>query len=143
MYSRLNLKVVLIGLISGFVGNGILGFLFSLPVVKTILYNPLLQSELFIQITPQRDVLTSVIGLIILSIIPTYLYITLIRSIPGATWISKGIFWGFSIWGMFWVTQEWFIYHTLLQEPLILNFLELTLLLVGSLAQGLVIAYFF
>ena len=139
----LNLKVLWVGLVSGFVGNGIFGALFSLPFINAILYNPNLQSELFIQVTPTRDVPTSVIGLIVLSIIPTYLFITLARSIPGNDWFYKGIFWGFSIWGMFWVMQEWFIYHTLLREPFILNLLELTLLLIGSLAQGLLIAWFY
>jgi len=139
----LNLKVLWVGLVSGFVGNGILGALFSLPFINAILYNPRIQSELFIQVTPTRDIPASVIGLIILSIIPTYLFITLARSIPGKDWFYKGIFWGFSIWGMFWVMQEWFIYHTLLREPFILNFLELALLLIGSLAQGLLIAWFY
>lgn len=139
----LNLKILWVGLVSGFVGNGILGALFSLPFINSILYNPRIQSELFIQVTPTRDIPTSVIGLIVLSIIPTYLFITLARSIPGKDWFCKGIFWGFSIWGMFWVMQEWFIYHTLLREPFILNLLELTLLLIGSLAQGLLIAWFY
>jgi len=42
---------------------------------------------------------------------------------------------------MFWVFQEWFIYHTLLGEPLALNLLELAILLAGSLVEGLVIAF--
>lgn len=143
MKNRPNFKFVWVGLASGFVGNGILGMLFSIPFIKAILYNPLIQSDVFIQITPTRNVPTSVIGLIILGIIPTYLFMRLSRSIPGTGWFSKGVFWGFSIWGMFWVMQEWFIYHTLLQEPLILNFLELALLLIGSIAQGLLISYFY
>jgi hypothetical protein len=39
---------------------------------------------------------------------------------------------------LYWVFQEWLIYHTLLQEPLMLNLLELTLLLAGSLVEGIV-----
>ena len=41
----------------------------------------------------------------------------------------------------YWVFQEWFIYHALLGEPILLNLLELTLLLLGSLAEGLVISF--
>ncbi len=41
---------------------------------------------------------------------------------------------------MYWVFQEWFIYHTLLREPLLLNLLELNLLFIGSVAEGLIIA---
>jgi hypothetical protein len=43
---------------------------------------------------------------------------------------------------MFWLFQEWFIYHTLLGEPLILNLLELSILLLGSLVEGAIIAFF-
>lgn len=61
-------------------------------------------------------------------------------SIPGKTWIGKGAFWGLTIWLMYWVFQEWFIYHTLLAEPLLLNLLELAILLLGSAVEGMVIA---
>ena len=44
---------------------------------------------------------------------------------------------------MFWVFQEWFIYHTLLNEPLILNALNLRILLIGSFVEGLIIAFIF
>jgi flagellar biosynthesis protein FliQ len=43
---------------------------------------------------------------------------------------------------MYWLSQEWFIYHTLLGEPLLLNILELSILLTGSLVDGLIIAFF-
>jgi hypothetical protein len=43
---------------------------------------------------------------------------------------------------MFWLFQEWFIYQTLLGEPLILNLLELSILLLGSLVEGAIIAFF-
>jgi hypothetical protein len=62
-------------------------------------------------------------------------------SIPGRTWVKKGLFWGMAIWAMFWVFQEWFIYHTLFGEPIILNLLELAVLLAGSLVEGLVISF--
>jgi hypothetical protein len=63
-------------------------------------------------------------------------------SIPGKTWLKKGLFWGLTIWLMYWLFQEWFIYNTLLGEPLILNILELTILMLGSLVEGIVIAFF-
>ena len=52
------------------------------------------------------------------------------------------MFWGLTIWVMYWLSQEWFIYHTLLKEPLLLNLLELAILLIGSLVEGLIIAFF-
>jgi hypothetical protein len=55
---------------------------------------------------------------------------------------KKGLFWGLAIWLMYWVFQEWFIYNTLLGEPLFLNILELTILMLGSLVEGIVIAFF-
>ena len=43
---------------------------------------------------------------------------------------------------MYWLFQECFIYNTLFGEPLILNALELTILVLGSLVEGVVIAFF-
>jgi hypothetical protein len=42
---------------------------------------------------------------------------------------------------MYWLFQEWFIYNTLLGEPFILNALELAILMLGSLVEGIVIAF--
>jgi NAD(P)-dependent dehydrogenase (short-subunit alcohol dehydrogenase family) len=58
-------------------------------------------------------------------------------------WIKKGLFWGFTLWLLYWVFQEWFVYHTLLNELLLLNLLELFILLIGSLAEGIIISWFF
>ena len=80
-------------------------------------------------------------GLIVLSVIHAYFFSIFEPSIPGMTWQKKGLFWGFTIRAMFWLFQEWFIYHTLLGEPLILNALELTILLTGSLIEGLIISF--
>jgi len=137
------LKIPLAGLLGGLIGQGIMGGLFMSPPVKSILYNPDIQSELFIQITPQRDLVVSVAGMVVLSIAHAWFYFIFIDSIPGKNWIRKGLFWGFTIWLMYWVFQEWFIYHTLLEEPILLNILELTILIFGSLAEGVIIAWFF
>jgi hypothetical protein len=133
--------IILAGLAGGFLGNGVLGALFSLPAIKSILYNPSIQSRLFIEITPLRNVPVSVGGLVVLSMIHSWLFSVFSPSVPGRTWVTKGLFWGLTIWLMFWVFQEWFIYHTLLGESLMLNLLELVLLLSGSLVEGLVIAF--
>lgn len=133
-------RAIVAGLLGGFIGNGVLGALFSAPLIKSILYNPALQSQLFIDITPKRNIPISVTGLVLLSAIHGWLFAVLKPSIPGSNWIQKGLFWGLSIWAMYWLFQEWFIYHTLLQEPLILNFLELVLLLGGSVIEGLIIS---
>jgi len=134
------LKIVFAGLAGGIVGNGILGALFSSSLVQSILYNPQWQSPLFIELTPKRNIPMSVGGLIVLSVVHSFLYEKLRCGIPGRTYIRKGLFWGLSIWAMYWLFQEWFIYHTLLAEPIGLNLIELTILLSGSLAEGLVIA---
>lgn len=137
-----SVRIVISGLVGGFVGNGVLGALFSSSPVQRILYNPEWQSELFIAITPKRNVPVSVAGLVILSTIHAWLFSILMPSIPGRTWLKKGLFWGFSIWLMYWLFQEWFIYNTLLGEPLFLNALELVILLLGSLVEGVAIAFF-
>ena len=43
---------------------------------------------------------------------------------------------------MYWLFQEWLIYNLLLGEPLFLNLLELTILMPGSLVEGIMIAFF-
>ncbi len=140
MRKRKVLKIIYTGLVAGFVSEAILGGLFMSPPVQFLLYNPEWQSDLFIEITPDRDLVKSVIGLIILSIAHSWLYDLFKPSIPGQNWWKKGLFWGFTIWLMYWVFQEWFIYHTLLEEPILLNLLELTILFIGSAAEGLIIA---
>ena len=137
-----SLTIIIAGLIGGFIGEGIMGGLFMSPPINSILYNPEIQSQLFIEITPDRDLLKSIAGMVILSISHAWFYSIFIQSIPGKTWIKKGLFWGFTIWLMYWVFQEWFIYHTLLNEPILLNLLELTILLLGSLAEGIIIGWF-
>ena len=135
-------KILVAGLVGGFIGNGVLGALFSIPPVQSILYNPEWQSQLFIEVTPKRNIPVSVAGLVILSIIHSWLFSILMPSIPGKTWLKKGLFWGLTIWLMYWLFQEWFIYNTLLGEPFLLNVLELTILMLGSLVEGIVIAFF-
>lgn len=137
-----SLRIIIAGLIGGFIGEGIMGGLFMSPPINSILYDPAIQSQLFIEITPDRDLFKSIAGMVILSIAHAWFYSLFIHSIPGSTWIKKGLFWGFTIWLMYWVFQEWFIYHTLLNEPILLNLLELTILLFGSLAEGVIIAWF-
>lgn len=135
-------KIVYSGLIAGFVSQGILGALFMSSPVQAILYDPNLQSQLFIDVTSTRALFPSVAGLVVLSIIHSWLYTVFLPSIPGKSWIRKGVFWGLTIWLMYWVFQEWFVYHTLLLEPLLLNLLELVILLIGSIIEGLIISWF-
>ncbi len=129
------------GLVGGFIGNGVLGVLFSSPPVQRVLYDPVLQSQLFREVTPLRNIPVSVAGLVMLSVIHAWLFAIIEPSIPGRQWIGKGAFLGLVIWLVYWVFQEWFIYHALLGEPILLNLLELTLLLLGSLTEGLVISF--
>lgn len=135
-------KIIYSGLIAGFISEGILGGLFMSPPIQKILYNPSWQSKLFLDVTPKRDLLPSIAGIVILSISHSWLFSVLQKSIPGKNWINKGLFWGMTIWLMYWVFQEWFIYHTLLHESILLNLVELTILLAGSLIEGLIISKF-
>ena len=136
-------KIILVGLLAGFVSEGVLGILFVNPLIKSVLYNPEIQSQLFINITSARNLPLSIAGLVVLSIIHAWLFLVFAKAIPGTTWFKKGLFWGLTIWLMYWVFHEWFIYRTLLNEPVILNLLELTLLLVGSFVEGLIISFAF
>lgn len=138
---RDSLRIVLAGLIGGFFGNGIMGAIFSLPPVKSVLYSPTLQSQLFIDITPKRNIPVSVVGLIILSVLNAYFFWQFQPSIPGESWLRKGLYWGLTITGMYWLFQEWFVFHTLLREPFVLNILELIILTLGSLLEGVIISF--
>ena len=79
------LTVILAGLAGGFVGNGVLGAVFSSPPIKAILYDPALQSQLFRDVTPQRNIPVSVAGLVLLSIIHGWLFNVFRPAIPGTT----------------------------------------------------------
>lgn len=136
------IKIIYSGLIAGFISEGILGGLFMSPPVQSILYNPDWQSKIFLEVTPTRDLFPSIAGIVILSVAHSWLFSLFQKSIPGETWIKKGLFWGFTIWLLYWVFQEWFIYHTLLKEPMLLNLVELTVLLLGSFIEGLIISKF-
>ena len=119
-----------------------MGAAFTSAPVQAILYDPDVQSKLFLEVTPTRDLVPSIAGIVILSVIHSWLFAVFQKSIPGTTWVKRGLFWGLTIWLMYWVFQEWFIYHTLLREPLLLNLLELTILLAGSFVEGLIISKF-
>lgn len=134
-------RILAAGWLGGFTGNAVLGLIFTSPPVQALLYDPALQSALFIDVTAQRNIPVSVAGLVLLSALHAWLFWILQPAIPGASWLRKGLFWGGVIWAMFWLFQEWFIYHSLLGEPWLLNLLELSILLIGSIVEGLVIAY--
>jgi hypothetical protein len=133
-------KIIFAGLLGGFIGEGIMGGIFMSAPIQKVLYDPALQSDLFLEITPTRDLVTSVAGLVVLSVIHSWLFYVFHASIPGKTWYEKGLFWGLTIWLMYWLFQEWFIYHTLLREPIFLNLIELCILMLGSLAEGCIIS---
>lgn len=143
MDKKIFLRIFIGGITAGFISEGIMGAIFSSSPVQAILYNPSIQSKLFMEITPLRNLLISVTGMIILSIIHSWLYYRIILPLNFKSWIRSGLFWGSIIWAMYWVFQEWFIYHTLLNEPLMLCLLELTILLAGSFIEGLIIAFIF
>jgi hypothetical protein len=133
-------RAAIAGWVGGFAGNALLGLLFTSPPIVAALYNPQWQSRLFLDLAPTRDVLVSVVGLVALSGMHGCLYELVRASIPGRTWLRKGIVWGFVLWALYWLPQEWFIYVTLLREPLALAGLELVILALGSLIEGIIIA---
>lgn len=134
------MRALIGGWAGGFAGNALLGALFSAPWVRRILYDPEVQSATFLALTPQRDIAVSVAGLVALSGIHGLLFSVLRPSIPGSGWVRKGVSWGVITWAMYWLFQEWFVYVTLLREPLPLAAVELAILLLGSLVEGLAIA---
>ena len=83
-----------------------------------------------------------VAGLVILSVVHAWLFSVFMPPIPGRTWLKKGLFRGLAIWLIYWLFQEWFIYNTLPGEPLLLNAVELTILILVSLVDGMIIAFF-
>ena len=134
-------RATLAGWAGGFLGNALLGALFSSPWIANVLYDPNWQSPLFIEITPRRNIAVSVIGLTLLSGLHGVLFEQLSPSIPGRSWFSKGLMFGCGLWATYWLFQEWFIYVTLLNEPIPLALIELAILLSGSLVQGVAIAW--
>lgn len=130
-------------ILAGFISEAFMGLIFTSQAIKGLLYNPKLQSEKFIEITSSREVslTTTIIGMILLSGIHSWLFSILHESIPGQTKLKQGLFFGFMIWLVYWLFQEWFVYHTMLGEPILLTLLELAILLAGSLIEGIIISF--
>lgn len=134
-------RAILAGWIGGFAGNALLGVLFTSPIVRQVLYDPNWQSPIFLAVTPQRNIAISVVGLVFLSGLHGVLFEWLAPSIPGRSWLVRGIAFGCGLWATYWLFQEWFIYVTLLKEPLALALLELVILLAGTVVEGVTIAW--
>lgn len=134
------LRIMLAGLVAGLVSHGLLGMIFTSTAIESIIYHPELQSELFNQVVPQRNVYQTLLGLSLLSILHSGFYAIFYQSIPGSTWIRKGLFWGFTLWALYWLFQDWFMFHTLLNEPVLMNLFQLSIMLICSLIEGLLIA---
>lgn len=136
-----NLRTLGAGLFAGFVAEGIMGGLFMSPPVQWLLYHPQWQSALFRQITPTRDLFYSIAGMVVLSMLHAVFFVLVRSALPGRTRCQQGVVWGVVLWAQYWLQQEWFVYHTLLHEPLYLCAVELGILLVGSVAEGVLLAY--
>lgn len=133
-------RTALVGLAAGFFSQAAMGAVFLSPPVQALLYNPAYQSELFRTITPTRDVAHSIAGLIVLSAVHAWLFRLIQDCLPTGGRVRRGLIFGVWLWLLYWVPQEWFVYHTLLGEPLWLCAVELTIVLCGSLLQGALIA---
>lgn len=131
---------IVAGWVGAFAGNALLGFAFTSPWVTAWLLDPALQSAAFLELARTRNVSLSVAGLVVLGAIPGWAYVRLRAAVPGGTAWKRGLWWGLLLWALYWLPQEWFIYVTLLREPLPLAALELMILLAGCLLQGAIIA---
>lgn len=140
MKPRDALAALVSGWAGGLVGNALLGVLFSSGWARSILYDPNRQSDLFLTVTPLRNVPVSVVGLIVLGGLHGVAYVMVRPVLPGIGWIRHGFAWGVAMWVVYWIFQEWFVYVTLLAEPVGLALFELVLLLAGSILNGLVLA---
>lgn len=133
-------RTALAGLAAGFFSQAAMGAVFLSPPVQALLYNPAYQSELFRTLTPTRNVAYSVAGLIALSAAHAWLFRLVQESLPPGGRVRRGLTFGVWLWVLYWVPQEWFIYHTLLGEPLWLCAVELAIVLGGSMFEGVLIA---
>ncbi|MBU0679740.1 MAG: hypothetical protein KJ626_16685 [Verrucomicrobia bacterium] len=130
------------GVVAGVVGHGAMGLIFYSPPMQALLYMDPVQSEIFLSICQPRNIPTCAAGIILLSILHAVFFAVFQPSIPGRTWFRKGIFWGFTIWALYWLFQEWLLYTMLLGVPILMNIVELSVLLIGSLVEGVMIALF-
>ena len=80
------IKIIYTGLLAGFVSEGFLGAVFMSTPIQNILYNPQWQSKLFLEITPMRDFVPSVVGLVVLTVIHSWLFTIFQQSMPGENW---------------------------------------------------------
>lgn len=55
---------------------------------------------------------------------------------------EKSLFWGLPVWLIYRMFQDCFIYNTLLGEPFFPNVFERNILMLRSLAEGIVIGFF-
>ena len=118
---------------------------YLVPLVEVIGTHPELRpgltAQVHIHVERQPEQPAAVAGLVVLSGVHGALLLLLRRDAAPAAWVRHGLRLGFVIWATYWLFQEWFIYVTLLQEPLSLAGVELLLLLAGSLVEGTVIAW--
>ncbi len=84
-------NALLAGWAGGFAGNALLGILFSSPSIRAALYDPLWQSPLFIEITAQRNIAVSVLGLIVLSGLHGLLFCTTCTCDPRSFLVGQGV----------------------------------------------------
>lgn len=131
-------RTILVGLVAGFVSQGVMGALFLNPWIQPLLYDPTWQSRLYREITPLRDLVPSIVGLVVWGVVPALLHRRLAPTT--APWVA-GLATGAWIWALYWLPQEWFVYVTLLGEPLPLAGVELLLAAVGCAVQGLILGW--
>jgi hypothetical protein len=136
------IKILISSFIAGFIAEGFMGAAFSGGPARSILYDPDIQSRLFIEITPTRNLAYSIFGLLVWSSFHGFVFKRFLPLIPGSNQIQKGIFFGIGIWFFYWLPQEWFMFHTLIREPILLCLLELCILIIGSIIQGVILALF-
>lgn len=135
------MRIILSGLLAGAVSNAVVGLIFTRKPVHAMIHDSSRNSRRYIDTASQMNLPVAIIGLILLSIIHSFIFAYIGASLPGATWISRGIVFGIMIWLFFWLFQEWFAFHCLLGVPFSLNFFRLCVLLIGAVIEGIIISW--
>jgi hypothetical protein len=135
------LRIISSGLLAGAISNAVVGFIFTRKPIHGMIHDSSRNSRKYIDTASQMNLPVAIIGLILLSVIHSVIFAFIGASLPGVTWVSRGIFFGIMIWLFFWLFQEWFAFHCLLGVPFTINSFRLLVLLIGAVIEGVIISW--
>jgi hypothetical protein len=134
------LTIIVAGLLGGFISNAFIGFILTRAFVHRVL-NPDKHTTHYREASTGIRLPIAIGGLITLTIIHAWLFYILCGSLPGSTWLPKGLAWGFVIWLMYWVFQEWFSFRMLFGLPALHSLFRLVVFLLAAFIEGMIIAF--